>query len=197
MSRYTSSVVISSYSFFLFAIILFSSHAFADLFKYEDSDGRTHYVDSLEKVPEKYRDQLKEQEFPGISKVSAPNSVPSQKLEEVTEVKEVEGSVQNVKVVPEEVVTPPVVSQEVQAKPKAPAISNAKLEVFVADWCPHCRALEETLKKENIKYTRHDIESEDGKKLYNELGRGGVPITRINGKTIIRGNNIGKIKEAL
>ncbi len=46
------------------------THA-SEIFKYTDSDGMVHYVDSKKKVPEEYQEQLSSQEsLPAISKVS-------------------------------------------------------------------------------------------------------------------------------
>lgn len=43
--------------------------ASADVLKYQDDEGKTHYVDTPEKVPEKYRSQLKDQaKLPEISR---------------------------------------------------------------------------------------------------------------------------------
>lgn len=42
--------------------------AHADLMKYTADDGRTYYVDSIEKVPAEYRDQLNK--GPGIREIS-------------------------------------------------------------------------------------------------------------------------------
>lgn len=33
--------------------------------------------------------------------------------------------------------------------------------------------------------------------MYKKMGGGGIPITRVNGKDIIRGNNLSKIKNVL
>lgn len=147
-----------------------STSAVAEVFKYVDEEGRTHYVDSSEKIPEKYRDQLKEQpDFPELSKVSAAPGYDNSGAADVS------GDLNKV------------------ATTDAP-----KLELFVADWCSHCRALEEVLKEEGIAYERFDIEkSPVGKRVYEELGKGGIPIARIDGRTIIRGNNPSQIKDAL
>jgi glutaredoxin len=65
--------------------------------------------------------------------------------------------------------------------------SAQRVEVFVADWCGYCKALEKMLQKKSISYQRRDIEK-DGKALkdYKSLGGGGIPITRI-GKKVFRG----------
>ena len=77
-------------------------------------------------------------------------------------------------------------------------VGSGKLEIFVADWCGYCQALEADLKTAHIPYTRYNIEtSKIGQKVYKELGGGGIPISRI-GKTIIRGySSLDQIKKAL
>ncbi len=48
---------------------LFSFDSFADVLRYKDKQGRSHYVNSVEMVPERYRDQLENQSpLPSISK---------------------------------------------------------------------------------------------------------------------------------
>ncbi|HMO18339.1 MAG TPA: hypothetical protein PKA63_08845 [Oligoflexia bacterium] len=149
----------------------------AELFKYEDAEGRTHYVDSADKIPEKYRDQLKTQpSFPSLSKVIRGSEESSGSVVEDASVD--------------------VLSSQVP--PQSAVAEKKKLELFVADWCSHCRSLEATLKSEGVAYERFDIEKSDtGKRVYNELGRGGIPIARIDGRTIIRGNRPGEIKDAI
>lgn len=146
------------------AILLLSSAADAELFKYTDSNGGTHYVDNLKKVPEAYREQVKDlKDIPGISRVT-----PGRK--NIYEKKHYE-------------------SRSLKGR--------GSLEVFVADWCGYCKALEKDLKKEGIAYTRYNVEtSAKGKRMWKKLG-GGVPFSRVNGSQIIRGYALAKIKAAL
>lgn len=71
-----------------------------------------------------------------------------------------------------------------------PAPSGAqqkRVRILVTDWCPYCSRLEAFLIKEKIHYEKLDVEqSAEGKKLYTQLGRGGVPIVLI-GSTVVRG----------
>jgi glutaredoxin len=156
--------------FLFFAVSVAAMGISADIFKYEDSEGKVHYVDSESKIPKQYRAGASDRsDFPEISKVSAPGATASSEpgQDNVSE----------------------VASSDNYA---------ARLEVFVADWCGHCRALEKVLAEEDIKYERFDIEkSAEGRNEYARLGRGGIPISRVNGSTIIRGNNIERIKKAI
>lgn len=71
-----------------------------------------------------------------------------------------------------------------------------KVEVLVASWCGYCQKLEQYLKEQNIPYTRLDIEkSAKGRRRYNELGRGGVPIVTV-GSEVIRGYEPEAVKAA-
>ena len=75
--------------------------------------------------------------------------------------------------------------------------SAATVELFVAAWCPHCRALEAALTARQIPYTRYDIEHDPrGKALYERLGVRGVPVTRVSGQ-VIAGNHLDRILAAL
>lgn len=52
--------------------LLLCSGAHADVFKYRDNAGRTHFVDSKEKIPAEYRDQVEGTEsLPPISRVKS------------------------------------------------------------------------------------------------------------------------------
>ena len=151
---------------FLLLVLLtgFSGHrvAHAELFKYVDDSGKTHFVDSLEKVPEQYRTEVKdESSFPPVNKIK------------------------------------PIASPEERPLNPARVVSNKKVEILVADWCPHCRNLEKFLNDKGIRHKRLDIEDGGkGTRIYRELGSGGIPITRI-GEKVIRGYAPDAILETL
>jgi len=72
------------------------------------------------------------------------------------------------------------------------------VEIFVTSWCPYCRELENFLVKHQIPFTRYDVEHDaKGMTLYQEMGAGGVPITRIDRTKILRGFSIEALEEAL
>lgn len=74
---------------------------------------------------------------------------------------------------------------------------TARPTVLVMRGCGYCNMLEKLLNDKQIAYTRYDIHtSRKGEKLYNQLGRGGVPITKID-STVIRGYQPGPILSAL
>jgi glutaredoxin len=71
------------------------------------------------------------------------------------------------------------------------------VELFVASWCPHCRALESELSARGVSFTRYDIERDpQAKQRYVQLGRPGVPVTRV-GTQVIVGNRLNAILAAL
>lgn len=75
--------------------------------------------------------------------------------------------------------------------------STKTVEIFVASWCPHCRALEKFLKEKHIRYSRYDIENDArAANMYKKLGGGGIPVVRI-GSTVMRGFQPNSIAEAL
>lgn len=62
---------------------------------------------------------------------------------------------------------------------------DAKIQIFVAKWCAHCKALENFLLKEKIQFAKFDVEeNEYGKEMYEREG-GGIPITKIGSNTIV------------
>jgi glutaredoxin len=55
----------------IFLVLLWTTSACADVLRYTDDKGRTHYVESLDKVPEQYRSQLKNAKpLPNITKLA-------------------------------------------------------------------------------------------------------------------------------
>jgi len=56
----------------IICFFLAAAGAQAEVLRYKDTGGRVHYVDDISKVPEKYRDQLKDAKpLPQIGKISA------------------------------------------------------------------------------------------------------------------------------
>ena len=151
----------------VFVCCLCSTPLSAEIFKYIDDQGRAHYVTDPAKVPERYREQVTARaELPGIGRYQ--ESGPKLK---------------------------PGESAPAPLRPHA-AVSK-KVEIFVTTWCPYCQRLEKFLKDNRIQYTRYDIEHDSkGMLLHQQLGGGGVPVTRI-GSTVIRGFSPDDINRAL
>ena len=71
---------------------------------------------------------------------------------------------------------------------QSPVSRPHRIEIFVTSWCPYCKKLEQFLKDHRINYIRHDIESDKrAKATLATFGGGGVPLTLIDSKRVIRG----------
>ena len=78
------------------------------------------------------------------------------------------------------------------------AAEQPLVEVFVTDWCPYCQRLEAFLKQNRIAYQRKNIEqSAQFRAEHEELGGGGIPVTRIGGRQVIRGFRPDAIADAI
>ena len=76
-----------------------------------------------------------------------------------------------------------------------PDYSSASNQVvmYATSWCGYCSKARKFLNKVNVPFTEYDIEkSDEGRKQYQALGGGGVPILVVNGK-IIRGYSSDQI----
>ena len=77
------------------------------------------------------------------------------------------------------------------------AAQAKKVDIFITSWCPYCRKLEGFLKKNNIDYTRHDVEADSAsEEEFARLGGEGVPLARVGDK-VIHGYDPEEILEAL
>ena len=77
------------------------------------------------------------------------------------------------------------------------SVQNKKVEIFITDWCPYCKKLEEFLSSNKINYKKYDVEnSAQGRDEYSRLGKGGVPIIKV-GDRVIRGYNPEAILRAI
>ncbi len=150
-----------------FLLTVAASYASAQVAQYTDRAGRKHFVSAPEKVPAEYRDQLQNsRELPPISRYTP------------------------------QVVAPPKPSPS-DSYSAAASEKNAKVEIFVTSWCTYCKQLESFLRSKRVDYVRHDIEkSAAARMMYEALGGGGFPITRI-GSTIIQGFDQAEIESAL
>ena len=82
--------------------------------------------------------------------------------------------------------------------PVAAPKQQAHVEVFVTDWCPYCSRLEAFLKQNQVAYQRKNIEqSAQFAAEHKALGGGGIPVTRIDGRDVIRGFKPEAIARAL
>ena len=157
----------------LFLLALFISYsiprtALADVYRYTDEAGQTHYVTNPEAIPKKYRSQA-----------SNPHALP--KINRSESVLQRGAPKQTDRVI----------------SPTSTPRSAGSVQVFVTSWCPYCRQLEAFLKKNNVTYKRWDVErSKEGLKRFQQLGGGGVPVVQI-GSQVLRGFDEGELSEAL
>lgn len=152
------------------------SSANADVVRYTDQAGKTHYVDNPEKVPDEYKNQLETQKpLPKIGKIERGKGYDREGEGESSGEGKAEESVQG----------DAQDSDAGQQPTKASGKRNQKVEIFVTDWCPYCRQLENFLKKKQVRFTRYDIEKNaKGKKIYEEIGGTTIPVLRIGSKVL-------------
>ena len=71
--------------------------------------------------------------------------------------------------------------------------SHHSVVLYATSWCGYCAKARKLLDRMNVSFQEYDIEkSEEGRKRYQALGGGGVPILLINGK-ILRGYSAEQI----
>ncbi|HTP64430.1 MAG TPA: glutaredoxin family protein [Geobacteraceae bacterium] len=141
----------------ILSVILVES-AMGNFYSYTDSKGEIHFVDDIDKVPKKYRNQLKNADPQGsvnVMDTSRPARFRSAQDD------------------------PP-------KKPKA-STSSVKVEVFMTSWCGYCRKMINFLNEKGIPYTAYDIEKDNAAAAtYRSLGGRGVPLVRV-GSHLVRG----------
>ena len=83
-------------------------------------------------------------------------------------------------------------------QPRRNFAEGVAIEVFLADWCPYCRSLEEFLQANNIEYKRTNIEQnlKDKIRMKKLGGDGGVPFTVVGSYTV-RGYDPARIIELI
>lgn len=72
------------------------------------------------------------------------------------------------------------------------------VKLFTTPGCGYCLLIENFLKKNDVEYKKIDIskDEKEKEKLIKKVGKKTVPVTEINGKTIV-GFKMAEIKEAL
>ena len=72
------------------------------------------------------------------------------------------------------------------------------VKLFTTPGCGYCLLIENFLKKNDVEYKKIDISKveKEKEKLIKKVGKKTVPVTEINGKTIV-GFKMAEIKEAL
>lgn len=86
----------------------------------------------------------------------------------------------------------------VSAPTNAVTSRNAKVEVYLASWCPWCKKTIEFFRSRGISVRTYDIEKDDSAARRKDKldPRRGVPTTVINGR-VIHGYSPGAFEDAL
>ena len=166
----------------------FSANVHATLYEYTDDKGVPIVTDNLAKVPDKYKDQLRN--IPG-KEIPPPDEGYLARKKASDE--------QSKKIAEEIAKAPPV--QRVKTQPATAAKSqNAepkKVEVYSKAWCPYCKQALSLLDSRGVKYSNYDVEQDQ--QAYNRflsLGGSGVPVVVIGSK-VIHGYSEQQISDAL
>ena len=139
------------YAITLVAFCLMLSPVFssAEMYRYTDGAGQLHFVDSLDRIPRKYRAKARSMDnLPDLSVVEAPpartRSAPSRSTTGLRQERE-------------------------------PFRGTVKL--YMTSWCGYCRKAEQYLQKKGIPYVAYDIEKdEQARQRHHDLGGSGVPL---------------------
>ena len=148
-------------------------------YKYTDDAGRLHIVQSLDRVPTQYRNQIGEIALEGDplwTKSTA--QMPAKRSREKYE---------------------PVKRSREEYKPVARRTSrrNSGVILYYADWCGYCKKARRWLDERNIAYDLRDVDkSRYGKELAEVSGSKSVPVLSVGGE-IIRGFNPDAYEKAL
>ena len=90
--------------------------------------------------------------------------------------------------------------QKVNEIPRQIQVSNRNhppVEIFVTEWCPHCKRLERFLQSNNIEFTKYDVERDTvGQSKLSAIGGRGVPVVTV-GDEVVMGFNEPRLKQLL
>jgi glutaredoxin len=132
------------------AVLLFAFSAAAQVYKWTDPSGKTHYGD-MPPVDGK-REELKIR-------------IPS--YDGPVEVRDW--------------------AAVIRKKSPQPAPGPDRITMYSTDWCPHCKNARNYFTEKGIRFTEYNVEtSEAGRKEYEALGGGGVPVIVV-GEKVMRG----------
>lgn len=71
---------------------------------------------------------------------------------------------------------------------KPPTRFTGSVDLYGADWCPHCRAAVQYMTSKGISFVYHKIEEDAvAKSEYRALGGGGIPLIALGGRKIMNG----------
>ena len=138
-------------------------------YKYTDDSGQLHIVQTIDRVPPQYRNQVGE-----IALSGDPLWTKSTAQKPVLRTRE--------EFAPAE--------QRVLGR-------NSTVVLYYADWCGYCKKAKRWLDERNVYYDLRDIEvSQYGDELKEVTGRTSIPVLSVDGE-IIRGFNPAAYERAL
>ncbi len=148
------------------------------VYKFVDDQGVIHYVDSIEKVPAKYR---KRAHHPSGGALTI---IPASSIDDLLE---------KYDLADKKFGAP-------QKKRKRKKVKqHGQVVVYTTSWCPACKRALKYLKKRGVVFTEKDVEGSRSnleEMLGKSAGARGVPVIDIYGK-IVRGFNRKAIDRAL
>jgi glutaredoxin-like YruB-family protein len=138
------------------------------VYKFTDNKGVVHYVDSIEKVPKKYRKRARHPTGGAVS------IVPSTSIDEILY---------------KHGITEEQFRRYTGKKPSTKRGSHKKVIIYTTSWCPACTRARKYLDSRGVSYTEKDVEHNKSnltEMLQKSGGARGVPVIDIHGK-IMRG----------
>ncbi len=153
---------------------LFKPEPMAGIWRFTDNKGVIHYVDSIQKVPKRYR---KRAIHPHGGSYSI---VPATPIDELLKKHDVD---------------PEKYAKKAPAKPA----HHAKVICYTTSWCPYCKKATRYLRSQGIDFIEKDVgksKADLKEMLAKSGGARGVPVLDVHGQ-ILRGFNPRAIDAAL
>ena len=90
-------------------------------------------------------------------------------------------------------------AQPVRTSQHAGLRSKVKVEVFTTNTCEPCKKLEKFLMEMKVPFIRYDLNKNKAARqdYYKNIGRGKIPVTRIGGRIVIRGDEPAKVYQTI
>lgn len=148
----------------LMLVIFFTgSQVAADMYKWVDQNGVTHYSDTPPLSVQKVK-TIKTPNYPKPRQEPAPVNPQIYNRQHLKK--------------------PTLRKAPYKTKPKRNYASN--VEIFTTSWCKYCKRAIKFLRTNNIKFKQYDIEKDPAaaKLMFALGGTGGVPFAIINGKKV-------------